>query len=238
MRTYGLIGQSLSHSFSYRYFSDKFKKEGISDVQYLNFELPDINLFPELVQQRDLHGLNVTIPYKESVIQYLDELDQHASNIGAVNTIAFKDNQLIGYNTDWIGFLRTLPHHNFQKAAVLGSGGASKAIGYALHQMNTEVVVISRNKTSAVTQSYLWLNDHISEFDLIINCTPVGTVPNTDEMPDINAPGFNSQQTVIDLIYNPEKTKLLQLAEQKGCSIINGYPMLVEQAEASWKIWS
>lgn len=239
--TYGLIGKTLSHSFSSRYFTEKFEKLALSNqAEYRNFELPSIDDFSSIFDQKmNFGGFNVTIPYKESIIPFLTHLDEHAQNIGAVNTIAFRDSQLIGFNTDWIGFSQTLGNKRFKKAAILGTGGASKAILYALHRLATETQLISRNtEKESKTRSYGWLNEHLSDFDLIVNCTPVGTAPQLNEFPPIATEKLNSSQMVYDLIYNPEKTKLLQKAEIQGCFIKNGYEMLVGQAEESWRIWN
>ena len=237
MRTFGLIGKSLSHSFSYRYFQEKFRLERIQDAQYLNFELSDIEQFPRLIQSQRPTGLNVTIPYKVDVMSFLDELDHHAEAIGAVNTIAFANGLLKGFNTDWLGFRNSLPQKNFRNAAVLGTGGASKAVQYALQQENTAFTVISRSHKEGKMGSYNWLNQHLREFDLIINCTPLGTYPDVDEMPNLNTKALQKHQLVYDLVYNPTQTKLLKQADNQGCTIQNGYSMLVAQAEAAWKIW-
>lgn len=238
MRTFGLIGKSLSHSFSYRYFQDKFRLEKIQDAQYLNFELFDIEQFTNLIQSQKPTGLNVTIPYKVDVIPFLDKLDYHAEAIGAVNTIAFANGILKGYNTDWLGFKSSLPQQGFRKAAILGTGGASKAVQYALHQENTEFVVISRSHKEGKMGSYNWLNQHLGQFDLIVNCTPLGTHPDVNKMPHLNTEALHKHQLLYDLIYNPTQTKLLKLAKDQGCKTQNGYSMLVAQAEAAWKIWN
>lgn len=241
MITYGLIGKTLSHSFSSRYFARKFELLSLTNkAEYRNFELSSIEHFSSIFDQKmNFGGFNVTIPYKESILPFLTRLDFHAQNIGAVNTIALRDSQLVGFNTDWLGFSQSLGNQHFKKAAILGTGGASKAIVYALQQLETETQLVSRNTDrKSKSRSYRWLNEHITEFDLIVNCTPVGTAPNTNEMPPIATEKLSSSQMVYDLIYNPEKTALLQKAEEKGCAIKNGYEMLVLQAEESWRIWN
>lgn len=241
MRTFGLIGKSLQHSFSPRYFSEKFNKENIVNAEYLPFELEDISVFKDLLSsQKNLKGLNVTIPYKEVVIPFLDELSIAASTIGAVNTISFKDCKLIGDNTDVIGFknsLTPLLKSSHKKALILGTGGASKAIQYVLNELSIPFQLVSRN-SSKKTISYQDSNDLIKSHTLIVNTTPLGTFPNLEESPKIAYEKVTTNHLMYDLVYNPEVTSFMKKSALNGATIKNGYEMLVMQAEASWKIWN
>ena len=237
MRTFGLIGKTLSHSFSEVYFNEKFLKEDISDAEYKNFELNNISEFTDLISKMKLSGLNVTIPYKESVIPFLDELTPQAKAIGAVNTIQFKDNKLIGHNTDTIGFSQSIyPFLNERKKAlILGNGGASKAIQYALKTLNIEYKIVSRKSSfdysdiSSKTLGY---------YDIIINTTPLGTYPEIADFPQIPYEELNENHLLFDLIYNPIESTFLRFGKTRNCSIKNGLEMLEIQAESSWNIWN
>lgn len=237
MKTYGLIGKNISYSFSRNYFENKFKNEDISNSQYVNF---DIDKLSELnnIFNTDNYGFNVTIPYKEAVIPYLDELDLHAEKIGAVNTIKLENGKKIGYNTDWIGFKKSIQlllktHH--KKALVLGSGGASKAIIYALSQLGIQTLTVSRNGSTTYQDISLEI---IKSHTIIINCTPIGTFPNIDLAPEIPFQFITNNHLVYDLIYNPNETLFLKKCKEKGAVIKNGLEMLEIQAEESWKIWN
>ncbi|TVR37079.1 MAG: shikimate dehydrogenase [Cryomorphaceae bacterium] len=241
MRVYGLIGYPLHHSFSKTYFAAKFEREGIKDAVYRNFEIEDIRDFTSLLESnRALCGLNVTIPYKRAVIPFLDGLDPHAETIGAVNTIHFSDGRKTGYNTDWIGFRQSLepylkPYHD--KALILGSGGASLAVQYALKQMRIDFLVVSRSLgTHHLSYSDL-SKDLLKDHRLILNTTPLGTTPNVESMPPITLEGIGSKHLVFDLIYNPPQTRFMIESEKLGAQTLNGYQMLVAQAEAAWDIW-
>jgi shikimate dehydrogenase len=242
MTRFGLIGKTLKHSFSKNYFSQKFERENISGCSYENFELASIADFPALINNRpDLRGLNITIPYKEEVLAYVDQKNKIVEKIGACNCIKIENGQLHGYNTDAIAFQRSLekqlkPHHRC--AIVLGSGGASKAIQYALTEMQIDFVVVSRNKKINQLGYEDVGNDAIKGHQIIINTTPLGMYPNTDQDPPIPYNAITSQHLLYDLTYNPEKTKFLRQGEERGASIINGYEMLVAQAEESWRIWN
>ncbi|SHM06869.1 shikimate dehydrogenase [Chitinophaga jiangningensis] len=242
MKTYGLIGYPLSHSFSKGYFAEKFKKEAIADCEYENFPIADIATFPTLFhQQANLQGLNVTIPYKEVVIPFLDDLSDAARAIGAVNCIRLEEGRKIGYNTDVIGFTNSLkpllkPHHT--RALVLGTGGAAKAVMYALQQLQLPYTVVSRT-ASAAAVAYTSLDKKIIEQNtLIINTTPLGMYPNVDAQPPIPYEFIGPQHLLYDLVYNPPVTRFLQLGEEKGAAIKNGHEMLILQAEAAWEIWN
>ena len=237
MRTFGLIGKTLSHSFSEEYFNEKFHNEAIKDCEYKNFELNNISEFTDLISKMKLSGLNVTIPYKESVIPFLDELTPQAKAIGAVNTIQFKDNKLIGHNTDTIGFSQSIyPFLNERnKALILGNGGASKAIQYALKTLNIEYKIVSRKSSfdysdiSSKTLGY---------YDIIINTTPLGTYPEIADFPQIPYKELNENHLLFDLIYNPIESTFLRFGKTRNCSIKNGLEMLEIQAESSWNIWN
>ena len=237
----GLIGQSLKHSFSRKYFQDKFRRESLSGYDYQNFELSQAEEFPVLLSDHpNLKGLNVTVPYKSAVIPYLDQLSDDAKTIGAVNTIRIKNGQTTGFNTDHIAFRASLEplivEQPAKKVLILGSGGASKAVQYALQQMDIPSFIVSR--TAAGSQlSYKQAAQNLGEYQLVINCTPVGTSPTIHEMPPLSMDNVSENHLFYDLIYNPEKSRFLKEAESKGAGIKNGYEMLVLQAEAAWQIW-
>ncbi len=246
MKTFGLIGFPLSHSFSKSFFSEKFQKNGISDCRYELFPLSDISQFNELIaNQGNLIGLNVTIPYKIQIIPYLNDLDMEAKSVGAVNCIRLEKHsgklKLIGFNTDVFGFRSSLkawlPHSEL-KALILGDGGAAKAVKFALHQLNIPFTVVSRYpKGSDLTYADLD-KSCIKEHLLIINTTPLGMSPHLDAAPVLPYEYITPLHYAYDLVYNPEKTKFLKLCEVQGAQIKNGYEMLVLQAEKSWEIWN
>ncbi len=240
-KIFGLLGKNISYSFSKGYFSEKFQNQNINNTVYVNFDIPIIDKVLDVFQTRNLKGLNVTIPYKESVIQYLDDVDSIAKEIGAVNTIQFKNGKRIGYNTDVIGFKNSMqpllkPHH--KKALILGTGGASKAIEFVLNQLNIHSIFVSREPT--INQiSYKEISKSIIEnHTVIINCTPLGTFPNIENSPNLPYQNLTTNHILFDLIYNPSETKFLQLGKQNGAVIKNGLEMFVLQAEASWEIWN
>jgi shikimate dehydrogenase len=244
MKLYGLIGYPLGHSFSKKYFEDKFAKEGLKDCRFELFPLKNIEAFKELIaEEKSLHGIAVTIPYKEAVMQLLNEIDPAAQAIGAVNCIQFSAGKLKGYNTDVIGFEQSLlpllkPHHT--KALILGSGGSSKAVKYVLKKNKIDCKIVSRNaRAGSDTISYHDLNEAImDEYNIIINCTPVGMYPDEHLSPDIPYGLITGKHLLYDLTYKPEKTKFLQKGEECGAAIKNGFEMLVLQAEENWKIWN
>lgn len=242
MKRYGLIGRTLKHSFSKTYFTKKFADEGITNCVYDNFELAVINEFPQLLTKfPDLKGLNITIPYKEEVIQYLTEKDAIVEAIGACNCIKIEGANCIGYNTDSIGFLHSLkpqlkPHH--KKALVLGTGGASKAVRYSLEALGIEFQFVSRAKAEGQLTYDDVSADVLADHHLIINTTPLGMYPNVDAAPALNYEALTPKHFLFDLTYNPEKTKFLAEGEKRGAQISNGYQMLIEQAEAAWNIWN
>ena len=237
MKTFGLIGKNLSHSFSAQYFNEKFLIEGISNTQYLNFELTNLTDFKELTQKNKLSGVNVTIPYKETIIPLLDELNEEAKIIGAVNTIRFNNGKLIGYNTDHIGFrISIIPLlKGRKKAIILGNGGAAKAIKYALNKLGIKYKTVSRNTrfdyyniTKEITNSYT----------IIINTTPLGSYPNINNYPLIPYEYLTKNHLLFDLIYNPKETKFLSYGKAQHAQTKNGLEMLKIQAEESWNIWN
>lgn len=241
MKTFGLIGKNIAYSFSRNYFRNKFESENIPAV-YKNFDLNKIVEFPDLISENpEIKGLNVTIPYKETIIPFLDQLDPIAKEIGAVNTIKIDSGKLTGYNTDYFGFMETLkPHLSKQHAhaLILGTGGASKAIAYGLKELNINFKFVSRSPL-AEDLSYSELNKcHFEKYKLIINCTPLGTHPKTEEFPQIPAAHFTPEHLLFDLIYNPPITKLMELALKNGAKAFNGQKMLELQAEKAWEIWN
>jgi shikimate dehydrogenase len=242
MRLFGLIGYPLTHSFSKKFFTEKFEKEGLTDCKYELFSISTINeLISVLDQHPDLYGLNVTIPYKEQVLSFLDDTDDVVKKIKACNCIIIKNGKLKGYNTDVEGFERSLkkqlqPHH--KKALILGTGGAAKAVEFVLQKLEIDFNYVSR-KPSVNNYSYNQLTPGIiTDHSLIINTTPLGLYPAVNEAPPIPYEALTANHYLFDLVYNPEKTLFLRMGEERGAAIKNGYEMLVIQAEESWKIWN
>src|ERR1043166_8083908 len=242
MRLFGLIGYPLTHSFSKDYFAQKFKKEAIKDCQYENFQLVNINELLKIIKDNpQLEGLNVTIPHKEAVISFLDQKNELVRETGACNCIKIVQGKLIGFNTDVIGFEKSLltrlkPEH--KNALILGTGGASKAVEFVLRKNGISYKKVSR-QLSANNFVYDQLTPGIvKESRLIINTTPTGTYPNTNEIPPLPYEAITSKHFLFDLIYNPEKTLFLKQGEEQGAVTLNGYEMLVYQAEESWTIWN
>ena len=244
-KLYGLVGYPLNHSFSKKYFSEKFERENISDTLYDLFPIESIDQLTKLIKENpDLCGLNVTIPYKEQVLKYLNEIDPFAKSIGAVNVIQIKDGSLKGFNTDSDAFLESIekwfPNADGSKALVLGTGGSSKAVQVALKKIKIDFQLVSRTAgLGDYTYEDLEKNAKIiRESTLIINTTPLGMSPNNNAIPPINFEQLGSSHYVYDLIYNPARTKFLQKAEMKGATIKNGLEMLHFQAEKAWAIWN
>lgn len=241
MAKYGLIGHNIGYSFSKTFFNFKFDQENRND-SYENFDIPVLSEISKILENNpDLKGLNVTIPYKKSIIQLLDKVDKEALQIGAVNTIKInKDGTLKGYNTDHYGFSKALMEFlpiKEKKALVLGIGGASKAVKYVLEVMNFEVTQVSRTKTKK-NITYKDLNrDIISQNYLIVNCTPLGTFPNIEEFPNIPYEYLTKDHLAFDLTYNPRETKFMKLSKDRGARRSNGLKMLEYQAEKAWSIW-
>lgn len=244
MQIFGLIGFPLGHSFSQKYFSQKFIDEGIANCKFELYPIKSIEEFSSLINSTDgLRGLAVTIPYKEQVMPYLNKIDTVANETGAVNCIRFHEGKLIGYNTDIIGFEKSFTpllqsHH--KKALVLGTGGAAKAVQYVLKKINLPYITVSRNKNSAQNLiDYSDINsDLLSEYNVIINCTPLGMTPNEETCPELPYDCIGERHYLYDLVYKPAETKFLLNGKSRGAIIKNGYDMLILQAEENWKIWN
>jgi shikimate dehydrogenase len=246
MDQYGLIGNPLKHSFSKGFFNDKFSAENI-DAEYINFEIPTIEEFKSIIKNNpQLRGLNVTIPYKEQVIPYLDQLSENAKLIGAVNVIKIehlkkRKNKLTGYNSDIIGFKNSIepllqPRHTH--ALILGSGGSAKAVYYGLTQLGVTPTYVSREKTLADMLIYSNLNEDIMKANtVIVNCTPVGMWPNVDDCPQIPYHFLTKEHLLYDLLYNPNETLFMKKGKEQGAKVKNGLEMLLLQAFASWDFW-
>lgn len=239
---YGLVGKNISYSFSEKYFVEKFKQLGLTGYSYKNFDLAQIEDFQDLIlQNKNLKGLNVTIPYKEAVLPYLHTLDKKAKRIGAVNTIKFTKKGLKGYNTDIYGFKKSIQpllkkHHN--SALILGTGGASKAVAFVFDELRIKFKFVSRNPDKNQF-GYGDLNEKIlKKYSILINCTPLGTFPRIDEKPPIPYQLITEKHLLFDLIYNPKKSVFLQEGEKQRASICNGLRMLELQAEKAWEIWN
>jgi shikimate dehydrogenase len=241
-RLYGLIGYPLSHSFSKRYFTEKFEKENIAGCRYELFPIKSVNDLRNIIHNNPtLCGLNVTIPYKETVIPFLHNMTDAVHQIGACNCIQIFDGKLTGYNTDVIGFEKMIlpylkPYHS--KALILGTGGAAKAVAWVFNKLGLEYIYVSRdagmNKISYSDIDASLMDAH----KIVVNTTPLGMAPNTEGVPEIPFDYISSEHLFIDLIYNPAKTRFLSIAEQKGATIVNGMEMLIIQAEEAWKIWN
>lgn len=246
MRKFGLIGFPLSHSFSKKYFTEKFEKEGIENATYELFPIESIEQLPALIaSEPNLIGLNVTIPYKELVLPFLDELDAKAEAIGAVNTITIREGKLKGYNTDYYGFKSSLTQWLGanplpEKAFILGTGGASKAVKASLEDLDIPYQFVSR--TASLGQlTYKELNEtglNDTRSTLIINTTPLGTSPNTDQLPDLPYEQLSSDDYLFDLVYNPLVTAFMQKGIEARCWVKNGLEMLHGQAEKAWEVWN
>jgi len=241
-KQFGLIGKNISYSFSQKYFSNKFNKEELHNCSYKNFDIQSIESFPDIFKKNPtIKGLNITIPYKESIFPHLDKLSNKAKRIGAVNTIRItKKGKLKGYNTDEYGFRKSLvpflkKHH--KKALILGTGGASKAIAFALKKLHIQYQFVSRSANGSFNYESL-TSEAIAEHHLIINCTPLGTFPNTDDCPNIPYESITSKHLLYDLIYNPEETTFLRKGKSNGATAVNGLKMLELQAEKAWEIWN
>ena len=245
MDIYGLIGYPLGHSFSVGYFNEKFQNEGI-DAKYVNFEIPQIEMLEEVIASNpDLKGLNVTIPYKEKVISYLDNVSPEARTIGAVNVIRVihKGRSVIlkGYNSDVIGFNQSIeprlePYH--KKALILGTGGASKAVNYGLKSLGLETVFVSRYERPGTIQYEKLTPDDIKEYNVIVNCTPCGMYPHSNKCPNLPYEAMDSHTLLYDLIYNPDETLFMYKGRKQGATVVNGLEMLLLQAFVSWEIWN
>ena len=237
MKTFGLIGKKLSHSYSQKYFQSKFLNEKIEDSQYLNFEMNTLEELKILLKKHNIQGLNVTIPYKEKIIPYLDEVSNEAEAVGAVNTIEIRNRKIIGHNTDVFGFEQSFLKivGTRKNGIILGNGGASKAAQYVLKKNDISFLVASRNSNFTIQQID---KNILSKYNIIINATPLGMYPNTNKFPDLSYHLINSKHLLFDLVYNPEETLFLSKGKTNGAAIKNGIEMLHLQAEESWKIWN
>lgn len=244
MDKYGLIGYPLGHSFSKSYFNEKFENEGIN-AEYINFEIPTLDSLPEILASNpELKGLNVTIPYKENVISYLDSISPEARAIGAVNVIRVdhkgNDTYLKGFNSDVIGFTKSIEpllERFHKKALILGTGGASKAINFGLKSLGLETVFVSRFERPGTIQYSQITPDIIQEYNVIVNCTPCGMYPHIDECPQLPYEAMTSKNILYDLLYNPDETLFMKKGAQHGATVKNGLEMLLLQAFASWEFW-
>ncbi|WP_462254430.1 shikimate dehydrogenase family protein [Ferruginibacter sp.] len=243
MKVYGIIGYPLGHSFSQKYFTEKFVTEGINDCNYKIFAIKSVDgLKDVLIQNPDLNGFNITIPHKQSILSLLDDTTKLPQNLHACNCVKIVNGKFIGFNTDVIGFEETLlsqlkSHHTH--ALILGNGGAAEAVKFVLNKLNIQYKVVSRKLHDGSDLTYADINEKIiREHLLIINTTPLGTFPNVDECPAIPYQYLTAQHFLYDLVYNPPKTLFLKKGEEQGTAIKNGYDMLMIQAEESWRIWN
>ncbi|MDC8000047.1 shikimate dehydrogenase [Aequorivita todarodis] len=242
MSKFGLIGKNIGYSFSKTFFSEKFEKENL-DHTYENFDIPSIAFFPRIISETpSLKGVNVTIPYKEEVINFLDELDEEAKKIGAVNTVKISEKgKRIGYNTDHFGFQKSLEAFlplQQKTALILGTGGASKAVAYALDKLGFEFKFASRKKTTAGLLYSELDRSTVENHLLIVNCTPLGTFPNIADCPPLPYQFLTKNHLLFDLIYNPAETEFLKRGKLQGTKTSNGLRMLELQAEKAWEIWN
>lgn len=248
MKTYGLIGYPLGHSFSKNFFAEKFENEGLNDCQYLNFEIDTIKKFPAIFEENsNIMGLNCTIPYKQQVMTYLDEIDEEAEKVGAINTIKIlrngEDFRLKGFNTDIIGFERSIKpmlDNSHKKALILGTGGASKAIKHILTKLEIDFISASIEEELDENEvRYESITEEvIKERTVIINATPLGTFPKVDNCPSIPYEAITNNHVLFDLVYNPEITLFMQKGKDRGANVKNGLEMLHGQAKAAWEIWN
>jgi len=242
MKQFGLIGKQLSHSFSPAFFADFFQKQGI-DAHYTAYELQEISDFPQLMKDQVFGGLNVTIPYKTAIIPYLDELDSLATEIQAVNVIAFENGKTKGYNTDVYGFQQSIKpfltfHH--ERALIFGTGGASKAVAHVFNSLGIDVIFVSQSNSSLSNHfTYADVNEHmIAACKVIVNCTPLGMFPDIDSAPGLPYASLSEDHLLIDLVYNPEETSFMKQGRAHGATAMNGLSMLQHQALKSWEIWN
>ena len=242
MRLYGLLGYPLSHSFSQKYFSEKFQNLGLTNASYENFSLPNISELQAILDHREgLEGFNITIPYKKDVLKFLDQSSQAVQEIGACNCVRIVKGKRYGYNTDVVGFEQTLapylkPHHS--KALILGTGGASAAVEWVLKKLGIDYLSVSRTASDSAI-SYDQINQAIIlSHTLVINTTPLGMYPNTEASPNLPYQFMDQRHHLFDLVYNPTETQFLTKGKAQGSSIQNGWEMLILQAEESWRIWN
>jgi shikimate dehydrogenase len=245
MRKFGLIGYPLEHSFSKKYFTEKFSREKIKDCSYENYPLTIIGQLPDLILSENIEGLNVTIPYKSAVIKFLDRIDPEADAVGAVNVLRIERSkektELVGFNSDIAGIRDTLLpviNYKIRNALVLGTGGSSKAVCFVLKEINVHYTLISREKKYGCL-TYSEISPEVfMETQLIVNTTPLGMYPDTGSKPDLKYDQLGNNHILFDLVYNPEITSFLEMGKKKGCTILSGLKMLHSQAERSWEIWN
>ena len=241
MRKFGLIGKTLGHSFSKGFFTELFEKQQL-DASYHNIELEAIEAIVPVLRSGEWSGLNVTIPYKEAIIPFLDELSPEAETIGAVNVVAFENGKTIGHNTDAFGFRQSIKPfltNKHERALLLGTGGASKAIAHVFRTIGVDVLFVARNPKNLDEFPFEAINEHmLRACKVVVNCTPVGTFPNVDESVPFPFLFLTADHLVIDLIYNPEQTKFLRESAAQGAATLNGLSMLKEQALRAWEIWN
>lgn len=241
MTKYGIIGYPLGHSFSKGFFTEKFARESI-DAQYLNFEIPDVAMLPDVLRNNpELRGLNVTLPHKQAVILLLDEMSKEAKEIGAVNVIRVRNGKLKGFNSDIIGFTNSIkpllmPHH--KKALILGTGGASKAICVGLNRLGIEWTYVSRSPREGMITYEDITAETLQAYTVIVNCSPVGMFPNVAQAPEIPYDCLSDKHLLFDLVYNPEETLFMKKGREQGATVKNGLEMLHLQAIASWDFWN
>ena len=241
MTIYGIIGYPLGHSFSKGFFTEKFARESI-DAQYLNFEIPDVAMLPDVLRNNpELRGLNVTLPHKQAVIPLLDEMSKEAKEIGAVNVIRVRNGKLKGFNSDIIGFTNSIkpllmPHH--KKALILGTGGASKAIRVGLNRLGIEWTYVSRSPREGMITYEDITAETLQAYTVIVNCSPVGMFPNVAQAPEIPYDCLSDKHLLFDLVYNPEETLFMKKGREQGATVKNGLEMLHLQAVASWDFWN
>ena len=240
IRKLGLVGRGIKYSFSKKYFEKKFKNLNYNNFFYKNYDLKNLSEFKSILNDNDLIGLNVTIPYKEKIVPYIDKLTTNAEKIGAVNTIYFENKKIIGDNTDIIGFeiaLKSFIKKKIYNAMILGTGGASKAINFVLKNNDINTLIVSRKPKKGQIHYKEINKDLLLRYPLIINCTPLGTAPRVNELPPLPYELINSDNYLFDLIYNPKITLFMKKGLNKGAKVTNGLKMLIAQAEASWKLW-
>jgi shikimate dehydrogenase len=241
MRKFGLLGKKLDYSFSKSFFTDLFAENQI-DASYENIEVAGLAKWFEDKSYAEFSGFSVTIPYKTEIIPFLDELSDEAKVIGAVNTVKIINGRLIGYNTDAFGFgqsIKPFLNNNHERAMILGTGGASKAVAYVLKNIGLAVIFVSRNPKNNSEFAYDAINENmVNACKMIVNCTPVGTFPDVNSKPIVPTELITDKHLVVDLIYNPEKSLLLKESEKRGAIVLNGYSMLQEQAKKAWEIWN
>ncbi len=241
MKNFGLVGKTLKHSFSKGFF-DKFFSDEQVDASYHNLELESIENIKSVLQEKKYNGLNVTIPYKESIIPFLDELSEEAQAIGAVNVVQFKNGKTIGHNTDAFGFHQSIKPfltNDHERALILGTGGASKAVNHIFKSLGLDVLFITRTPSGNKQFSYDDINNHmLNACKVVVNCTPIGMFPDVDQFPSLPYEALGEKHLMIDLIYNPAKTKFLEFSQENGATILNGESMLKHQALKSWEIWN